>query len=751
MAGAFANVRIVDTAQGLAGSVAAMLLADHGAEVLKIQPPGTSESWSPRRLGADRNKRSLTLDLTRAKDRKRLESLLATTDVLVSDGGPLHRDRLGLQGAALTGRHPRLITLWTPPFGPTGEWSELPPHHAMLTGLTGASMRQGAWTDQPIWHVAQIAHYAQAVLGASAVGAALFARHASGAGQTVTVSGFHAMAQVACPIAEPGAGALGRALPTGSSPSYRLYRCGDDRWLFLGALFSHFFTRAAQALELKGPEIYDPGAAIASRLASAPRDHWLELFRAHDVPAGPVEDRDDWLKHEICRANELCVQLNHPDVGTIRMPGVTARLEATPGAVRHLLQTCDEADLTAFSSPRPAQSSPATAGQPPARPLEGVRVLDLGTVIAGTYAASILANFGADVVKIEPPEGDPFRFAMTGFINYNRGKRGLGLDLKAPAGRKAFLDMAAKADVVLDNYRLGVRERLGIDHAAVRAVNPRLISCSANTYGSRGDHARLPGFDPLIQAQSGLMAAQGGDSAPVFHTIPVNDVATAALTAFAVIAALHARASTGEGQVVETSLAAASTLFQFEDLVAYNGRPKAQIGCRDCPGFSALDRYYSASDGWLTLNARAPGQFERLAKALGRPEWLSRWPGQTSLEEPRDGNLSLEISITLEEMAREAALKALAAAGVPATPVLTPGEAAGCETLWENGYYEIFSHPQWGELVGSRGYAEFDGTPARFACLEPGLGEHGAEVLLDYGFSRDRIVALAREGVIFRG
>jgi formyl-CoA transferase len=111
----------------------------------------------------------------------------------------------------------------------------------------------------------------------------------------------------------------------------------------------------------------------------------------------------------------------------------------------------------------------------------------------------------------------------------------------------------------------------------------------------------------------------------------------------------------------------------------------------------------------------------------------------------------LEIAQALERMSRDAALEALAAAGVPATPVLTPREAAGCETLWENGYYEIFSHPQWGELVGSRGYAEFDGAPARFARLEPELGEHGAEVLREYGFPRERIVELARDGVIFRG
>src|SRR3569623_601361 len=130
--------------------------------------------------------------------------------------------------------------------------------------------------------------------------------------------------------------------------------------------------------------------------------------------------------------------------------------------------------LADFATPRAA---PASAGGAPRPPLAGVRVLDLGSVIAGAYASSILASFGADVVKVESADGDPFRPYGMGFVNYNRGKRGLGLDLKDPEGRAAFLDMARQADVVIDNYRLGVRLRRGNDYAALQAVNPRIISC----------------------------------------------------------------------------------------------------------------------------------------------------------------------------------------------------------------------------------------------------------------------------------
>jgi crotonobetainyl-CoA:carnitine CoA-transferase CaiB-like acyl-CoA transferase len=747
MASAFEGVRVVDLSHGLVGAMAAMLLGDFGAQVLRIEGEGAADPAAD--AGWNRNKRILSLDLGRPDDRRRIDQYLDGADVVVFDQGPAQRRRLRLEEADLLDGRPSLVALWTPPYGETGAWSDLPAHHGMLMGLSGASFRQGAWGDDPVWHVTPIAHYAQAVLGAAAAGAALLARRRGGEGRAVTVSGLHALSQVACPLTELGGLPMGRGSPIGSSPSYRLYQCGDGEWLFLGTLFSHFFSRAADALGLEGRDLYDPAAAIETRLASAPRAHWLSLFRAHDAPAAPVARREDWLDHEVCRDNDLAASIDHPRVGAVRTPGLAARLEATPGRRPAPATPTDEAWLGAFLQPRPAPR--ADASPPLGPPLAGVKVLDLGTVIAGTYAATILANFGADVVKIEPADGDPFRFAVTGFINYNRGKRGLGLDLKAPTGRELFLDLCREADVVLDNYRLGVRERLGIDHAQVRAVNERLISCSANTYGSRGAHARMPGFDPLIQAMSGLMAAQGADSEPVFHTIPVNDVATAAVTAFAVIAALNARETSGEGQTVETSLAASSTLYQFAELIDFAGRPAPPVGGRDCPGFTALNRFHACADGWITLAASEPAHVEALAKGLGPGAGLDGVDPQAALAAPRDGELARAVGGALAGRSREDVLAALAQAGAPAAPVLSAREASQSEFLWDNGYFQIFGDPRWGELVGSRGFARFGDQPAAFERLAPDLGEHSGEVLLDYGVERDRIIALARAGVIFRG
>lgn len=744
---AFEGVRVLDCTQGLAGPLASMLLADFGAEVLKVEPPeGDRARDDPGYLVWNRNKRRLALDLGSPADRQRLEPLLAAADIAFFDHAPSRLTALGLAAGEVMSRHPRLVHVWTPPYGVTGRWSELPAHHASLTGMTGSAFRQGAYADQPVWHVAQIAHHTQGVMAASAAGAALIQRDALGRGRSLVVSGFHAMAETSSPMAIIGTPPMPRGRPLGGAPNYRLYQCGDGEWLFLATLFARFFQSAMEVLGLEHlPAGMDVAPAIQAVLLTRPRAHWLELFREHDVPAGPVGRREDFLKSEIITANGLRAELAHPGLGAVEMVGAPATLHETPAAVRALMTDATQADIDSFVRPRP---SAEPLEQPAGPPLSGVKVLDLGSVIAGAYAATILANLGADVVKVESREGDPFRYAPS-FINFNRGKRGLGIDLKSPEGRETFIDMARSADVVIDNYRLGVRRRLGIDYDVLAQVNPRLVSLSINTYGSKGSEAHLPGFDPLLQARSGLMAAQGGDGEPVFHAIPVNDVATAAMGAFAVIAALHARQRTGCGQNVETSLAAQAALYQSGDLVDYEGRPPRRQGARDCIGFAALDRFYQARGGWLTLACTRPAHFAALARALGHPDWIDRWGGAAALSEPRNGELADAIEAAFAQIGRDEVLETLFEAGVPVAPVLRGEEALRCDFLWDNHCYELRAHPIEGELIASQGFAAFDGETLRFERLEPGIGEDSVEVLTDYGAAPERIAELARAGVIF--
>jgi crotonobetainyl-CoA:carnitine CoA-transferase CaiB-like acyl-CoA transferase len=745
---AYRDVRILDFSQGLAGPMAAMLMGDFEAEVVKLEPPA-GDRWKdhPGYQTFNRNKDVATLDLETPVGLATAKALIGHADIALFDHAPGALERLGLDAETLTAAHPSLIHVWMPPYGTKGSWSQLPPHHSLLTALSGVAFRQGAYGDQPIHLILPLVWYGQAVMGAAAMGAALLERTRSGLGQAVTVSGLHGVSEVSGPVRVVDSPPLPRGAPLGASPSYRLYQCGDGDWLFLGTLFANFYIKAIEALELHeswAELAADPAMArqtLMDVFRQKPRDEWLALLKAAGVPCAPVGPREAWFAGPAVAQGQLRKTFEHPQLGPIAMPDTPARLSESPGSVRRLAR---KADLPQWA-PRPAPNRPAE-GHDGKAPLHGIRVLDLGTVIAGAHAGGVLANLGADVIKVEPIDGDPFRSDGGGFLAYSRGKRGLGVDLKQAAAVELFHDLARQADVVLDNYRYGVRRRLGIDYAALKAINPRIISCSINAYGDRGERMTLPGFDPLLQAEGGMMAAQGGADEPVLHTIPVNDVATAAVVAFGVIAALNRREVTGEGQEVKTSLMAQSLTFQLAEVTTYQGRPPNDVGARDCIGLSALHRFYRCGDGgWLAIVCERPDEAAALAGALGVDIGE---PGE-AMNAPRDGPLAQALEAAFAARPRAEAVQALLAAGVAAAPALRGPEAFDSGWLKENGLFEAWTHPRVGRMISVRSYADFSRGPGGFRHPTPDLGEHSGELLRELGIAPERIEALFASGAVF--
>ena len=335
--------------------------------------------------------------------------------------------------------------------------------------------------------------------------------------------------------------------------------------------------------------------------------------------------------------------------------------------------------------------------------MAGLRVLDLGAIIAGPFAASLLGELGADVIKVEPPAGDSFR--GPGFAAYNKGQRGIVLDLQREEGRAAFLRLVESADVVVDNYRPGVLGRLRLRYEDLVEVNPSIITLSVTGFGEGGPLGGEPGFDPVLQARSGMMTAQGGDGDPVFFTIAVNDVTTAASSAAAVCLALFARerGDSGRGGRIWTSLAGTSALLQAAQLVRYPGRPPAPRGGTDFPGPAEDDRYHRVADGWVRVRGRAAD-----------PSWATR--------------------------TRTDVVDGLRAEGIDAAPACSPRELVdllvaadalqqdtrpGRETWWTTGRHARFSR------------TERTGT-----LVAPSLGQHTREVLTEAGLAEGEIDAL---------
>ncbi|HZD66437.1 MAG TPA: CoA transferase, partial [Acidimicrobiales bacterium] len=645
MAGALTGLRVLDLTVGVAGPVAGMMLADNGAEVAKVEPPGGDPARGrPGFQVWNRGKRARRLDPAVEADRAGLAGLHGSADlVLVGTHGPGHTwEDLRSWGLA-----PGAPATWVvlPPYllGET-PWVGGGESAGLLLAHLGHAWAQASHEDRPVDCVHPVPLYLQGLWAATVAVAAVLARiQGRPTWDLVAVGGAHG-ALLASPGGfggRPGAPRVHRpGGPGGALPNYRCYRCGDGTWVFLGAFTEAFIRRGFRALgaghlleddRLGG----DPASvrrpentawlteALAERFLQRTRGEWLAVLEAADVPAAPVLDRDGWLDHPQVRALGLRLELaDHLGRPTV-MPGLPVQLAATPGAVAAPAPGVpDGIGETPLPWPdRPARPRPAGASR---RPLEGTRVLDLGTIIAGPYVATLLGELGADVVKVErPPRGDEYRVAHggrgeSGFGVYNRGQRSLVLDLADAAGRAAFGELAGGADVVVDNYRPGVADRLGISWDDLARAHPGATTVSISAFGDLGPLGGRAGFDPLVQAMSGMMRAQGGpteEETPAFLTMPVNDVVSAALGAFGACASLVARERLGAGQRVTVALTAAACLLQADDLVRCPGRPPAVVGGPDFPGPTPLCRLYPAGDGWVRLEGAWPGDLARLAEA----------------------------------------------------------------------------------------------------------------------------------------
>ncbi|MDI6856811.1 MAG: CoA transferase [Dehalococcoidia bacterium] len=392
--------------------------------------------------------------------------------------------------------------------------------------------------------------------------------------------------------------------------------------------------------------------------------------------------------------------------------------------------------------------------------LDGIRVLDLTVWQQGTYASTMLADMGADVVKIESPkQPDPGRGFLGSrvmnpyFETHNRGKRAIALDLRHPKGKAAFLRLAANADVFLNNLRVGAVERLGLDYEAVRAVNPRIIYAHACAYGRRGPDAHLGSFDLLAQARGGLMSTIGDPSGPPMPVpIPIADQAGAFVAAYGIVLALFNRERTGEGQEVETSLLGSQLALQSFNIAAFlqSGRaPQRQPR----GGFGPLWNTYRCGDGrYISLAMLEQRWWGEFCRAVGCPE----------LEDDPDfatpharGSHNERLTALLDEVFAQAPaaewLRRFGERGLIAAPVQGYEDVVNDPQVAANEYLEEVVDDERGSMRMVSAPVRMSRTPARIRGLAPRFGEHTYEVLLENGFSDEEIRGLADEDVIVLG
>ncbi len=392
-----------------------------------------------------------------------------------------------------------------------------------------------------------------------------------------------------------------------------------------------------------------------------------------------------------------------------------------------------------------------------AGPLSGYRIVDLTSMLSGPWATSILGDQGADVIKVEVPgRGDHTRSLgnrsgglPAGFLNINRSKRSLTLDLKHPRGKAVLEKLAAGADVLVQNFRPGVVERLGIGEADIRRHAPGIVYVSISGFGERGPLAGKPVYDPIIQALSGLTTVQAGsDTArPRLVRTVLPDKLTAVVAAQAITAALLARERSGEGQHVRLSMLDAVLNFLWASDMGGQTFPERPVESQAAASF--IDLIYETRDGYMTVSTMTDREWAALARAFERPELAD--DARFATPEARDRNVDERLSLVQEVLRARTTVEWLAIferEDVPCAPALTRREVIEHPQVLASGIVVELDHPVAGRLRQARTAARFEGTPPDLGQGAPCLGEHNDEILRELGYAPAQIDELRVLGAL---
>ena len=390
-------------------------------------------------------------------------------------------------------------------------------------------------------------------------------------------------------------------------------------------------------------------------------------------------------------------------------------------------------------------------------PLDGYRVIDLTTMVSGPFATMMLGDQGAEVIKVEAPgRGEYMRMGgnqsggfPANFLNNNRNKRSIAVNLKDPRGREVVTRLAAGADVFIQNFRPGVVERLGVGEPEIRAVSPDIVYVSINGFGETGPYTEKRVYDPIIQAASGLASVQGGsdDARPRLVRTILPDKLTGVTAAQAVTAALLARERTGKGQHVRLSMLDTVVAFLWaSDMGGQTFLDQPTTAQRPA---SFIDLIYETRDGHMSVAVMSDGEWVGLTRALERPEWLEDERFKTPAL--RDDNVDDRLSLTQEVLRTRTTdewMERLEAEGVPCAPVLTRNDLVEHPQVHASGTLVELDHPVAGRLRQARPAARFAETPSSVRSGAPLLGEHTDELLAEAGLSAADIAALHDDGVV---
>jgi crotonobetainyl-CoA:carnitine CoA-transferase CaiB-like acyl-CoA transferase len=815
--GALANVRVLDLADE-SGAYCAKLLGDMGADVIKVEPAGgvrmrtAGPFFAPKKgRGNDidrsfffwhynTNKRSVTLDLGVSADRQRFISLAATADLVIETGAPGHLDSFGLSYAALAAHNRRLSMVSITPFGQSGPYRDYHASDLIAQALGGMVYVNGFPDGPPLQGLGLQAYHSASSYAAIGALLALLARERTGAGQWIDVSVHECVA--ACVEHASGffhqngtiaqrQGALHwtRYFRTGRCADGYVMHCTLGDWTSL----VEWVKADGKAQDLGEPPWED---------FNYRRDHCLHLFDVLDawakdypvdalvggaqlrrIPYAAVLGPETLAQNPQLVERGFFVPVEHPELAdTITYPGPPYRFSGTPWRIRRRPPLLGEHTAEVFgeierrnsepvagvvSNPAPRHGNLAEEGNQ-IRALDGVRIIDFTWVVAGPVATRILADHGAEVIKIERRDALDFGSRQGGLTgNLNRGKQSMVIDLNDPRGVEVAKSLVATADVVIDNFSARVMRNWGLDYDSLRRIKPDIISVSMSGFGHTGPWCDYVSYGPTLQALSGstLLMGQPGRE-PAGWGFSYADMASGCSGALAVLIALWHRRRCGAGQHVDLS--------QFESLTALLGpclleilnpagnarrsaapidnhsqeMPSAPHGVYRCADLAGAG---PARDRWCAIAVFGEADWTRFCQAIGTPDW-TRDARFSTPDDRLINRLALDAHVEAWTRSRRAerVMTHLQRAGIAAGLVANAEDLCRLDPhLQARGY--------WARVRGAAGDTfEFDGVPVRLS-LTPGavrsagplLGEHTDSVLQRVlGMGAAAIAGLRAAGVV---